>query len=231
MINIVAIIIARGGSKGIPNKNTINFCGKPLIAWTIDACIKGGATSVWVSSDSDQILEISKSFGAKLIKRPKEFAEDTSSSEDAWNHAIDYLEIEMRYSIDWVIAPQTTSPLTESKDISLGISKVKSQKFYSYFSCCPVSDTLIWGTDENNNLSSLNYDWKNRKRRQDNKKQFIENGAFYIFKPEVLKVNKNRFGENIGIIEMDNWKIFEIDTYEDIKICEILMQQMIINKQ
>ena len=230
MINIVAIIIARGGSKGIPNKNTISFCGKPLIAWTIDACIKGGATSVWVSSDSDEILEISKSFGAKLIKRPKQFAEDTSSSEDAWNHAIDYLEIEMRYSIDWVIAPQTTSPLTESKDISLGISKVKSQKFDSYFSCCPVSDTLIWGTDENNNLSSLNYDWKNRKRRQDAKKQFIENGAFYIFKPEVLKANKNRFGENIGIIEMDSWKIFEIDGYEDIKICEILMQQMIINK-
>ena len=64
MVNIVAIIIARGGSKGIPNKNIMNFCGKPLIAWTIDACLKGGVTSVWVSSDSDEILEISKTFGA-----------------------------------------------------------------------------------------------------------------------------------------------------------------------
>ena len=115
MVNIVAIIIARGGSKGIPNKNIMNFCGKPLIAWTIDACLKGGVTSVWVSSDSDEILEISKTFGANLIKRPKQFAKDTSSSEEAWSHAINYLEIKMGNFLDWVIAPQVTSPLTESK--------------------------------------------------------------------------------------------------------------------
>lgn len=228
MVNIVAIIIARGGSKGIPNKNIMNFCGKPLIAWTIDACLKGGVTSVWVSSDSDKILEISKTFGANLIKRPKQFAEDTSSSEEAWSHAIDYLEIKMRNSLDWVIAPQVTSPLTESKDIAMGISKVKSQKFDSYFSCSPVSDVLLWETDKSDCLSSLNYNWKDRKRRQDSKKQYIENGAFYIFKPEVLKENKNRFGNNIGLVEMDSWKIFEIDDFVDIEICKILMEHMII---
>ena len=60
MVKFISIIIARGGSKGIPNKNIMDFCGKPLIAWTIDASLKGGVTSVWVSSDSEQILEISK---------------------------------------------------------------------------------------------------------------------------------------------------------------------------
>ena len=67
-MNTVAIILARGGSKGIPKKNIIDFCGKPLIAWTIENCIRGGANSVWVSSDSDEILKISEQFGAKSIK-------------------------------------------------------------------------------------------------------------------------------------------------------------------
>tara|TARA_B100001057_G_scaffold80535_1_gene75785 strand:- start:17068 stop:17760 length:693 start_codon:yes stop_codon:yes gene_type:complete len=228
MVKFISIIIARGGSKGIPNKNIIDFCGKPLIAWTIDACLKGGVTSVWVSSDSEQILEISKVYGANVIKRPKEFAKDTSSSEDAWNHAIDYLKIKMKITPDWVIAPQVTSPLTEAKDISSAILKANYQNFDSYFSCCKVSDMLIWETNKSEKLSSLNYNWKDRKRRQDSNKQYIENGAFYLFKPEVLKEKNNRFGNNIGFIEMDSWKIFEIDEYDDIKICKTLMQYMII---
>ena len=118
--------------------------------------------------------------------------------------------------------------MVESKDIAMGISKVKSQKFDSYFSCSPVSDLLLWETDKSDCLSSLNYNWKDRKRRQDSKKQYIENGAFYIFKPEVLKENKNRFGNNIGLVEMDSWKIFEIDDFVDIEICKILMEHMII---
>ena len=74
----------------------------------------------------------------------------------------------------------------------------------------------------------MNYDWKNRKRRQEIEKQYIENGAFYIFQPNSILFHKNRFEGNIGCIEMDSWKIFEIDDYEDIKICKILMQHMII---
>ena len=70
-MNVVAIILARGGSKGVRKKNIIDFCGKPLIAWTIDNCIKGCANSVWVSSDSDEILEISAEYGANKIKRPE----------------------------------------------------------------------------------------------------------------------------------------------------------------
>ena len=87
---------------------------------------------------------------------------------------------------------------------------------------------LIWETNKSEKLSSLNYNWKDRKRRQDSNKQYIENGAFYLFKPEVLKEKNNRFGNNIGFVEMDNWKMFEIDEYDDIKICKILMQYMII---
>ena len=85
-MNIVAIILARGGSKGLPNKNILDFCGKPLIAWTIENCINGGASSVWVSSDSEKILEISKKYGANIIERPNEISGDLASSESAWLH-------------------------------------------------------------------------------------------------------------------------------------------------
>ncbi len=67
----VAIILARGGSKGITQKNIIDFCGKPLLAWTIKHCLDGGVDCVYVSSDSDKILEVGEEYGAESIKRPE----------------------------------------------------------------------------------------------------------------------------------------------------------------
>ena len=73
-----SIILARGGSKGLPGKNIINFCGKPLLAWTIEHCLEGGAAPVYVSSDSDEILTIAENYGAFKIQRPKRISGDTS---------------------------------------------------------------------------------------------------------------------------------------------------------
>ena len=86
-MNVVAVILARGGSKGIPKKNIIDFCGKPLIEWTIKHCFEGGVTSVWVSSDSFEILNISKNCGANTILRPDDLSHDISTSESSWLHA------------------------------------------------------------------------------------------------------------------------------------------------
>ena len=226
-MNVVAIILARGGSKGVPKKNIIDFCGKPLIAWTIDNCIKGGANSVWVSSDSDEILEISSKYGANKIKRPDEIAGDFATSESAWLHAIDYIELEEE-KIDWVLAPQVTSPLRDASDISKAITLAKESIHDSFFSCSVAEDLFFWEKDNNGNLDSVNYDWRNRKRRQDIPKQFIENGSFYLFKPQVLKNTNNRFGSNIGLVEMEFWKMFEIDSYDDLKMCSALMKEFII---
>ena len=226
-MNVVAIILARGGSKGVPKKNIIDFCGKPLIAWTIDNCIKGGANSVWVSSDSDEILEISSKYGANKIKRPDEIAGDFATSESAWLHAIDYIELE-EDKIDWVLAPQVTSPLRDASDISKAITLAKENIHDSFFSCSVAEDLFFWKKDNNGNLDSVNYDWRNRKRRQDIPKQFIENGSFYLFKPQVLKNTNNRFGSNIGLVEMEFWKMFEIDSYDDLKMCSALMKEFII---
>ncbi len=226
-MNVVAIILARGGSKGVPKKNIMEFCGKPLIAWTIDNCLKGGANSVWVSSDSDEILEISTEYGANKIKRPDDIAGDFATSESAWLHAINYIE-NIEEKIDWVVAPQVTSPLREAKDISKAISLAKQNIHDSFFSCSVAEDLFFWQKNHMGKLDSVNYDWRNRKRRQDIPKQFIENGSFYIFKPQVLKTTNNRFGSNIGIVEMEFWKMFEIDSFDDLKMCSALMREFII---
>ena len=226
-MKIIAIIIARGGSKGIPNKNIYDFYGKPLISWTIQACIKGGVKSVWVSSDSDNILNVAKENGAKLIKRPVEYATDKSSSESAWIHAINYIKQNFSINPEWVIAPQVSSPLTEPIDIKSALNKINDAQFDSFFSACRVEDLLIWEQDSKNNLNSINYNWRDRKRRQEITHQFVENGAFYVFKPEILIKSNNRFGKKIGVIEMESWKLFELDEFKDIEICKHLMQNIL----
>ena len=226
-MNVVAIILARGGSKGIPKKNIIDFCGKPLIEWTIKHCFEGGATSVWVSSDSTEILDIAKKCEANIIVRPEDLSQDLSTSESSWLHALNYIEKEIDQKIDWILAPQITSPIRESSDINKAIQLAINSEFDSLFSSSVVEDLFFWQF-ENKKLCSVNYDYKNRKRRQDAPKQFVENGSFYMFKPEVLKKYNNRFGENIGKVEMEFWKMFEIDSIEDLELCRMIFKNFIL---
>ena len=229
-MNCVAIILARGGSKGLPNKNILDFCGKPLIAWTIENCVNGGADSVWVSSDSEKILDISEKYGATKIKRPDDISGDFASSESGWIHAIKFIESNRDDKIDWVLAPQVTSPLRESKDIKNAISIATEGEYDSLFSSSSVEDLFFWEKNDEGILNSINYDWRNRKRRQDMKKQYVENGSFYMFTPEVVKKSKNRFGNKIGLVEMDFWKMFEIDSKDDFKMCEAIMKKFLNNE-
>ena len=143
-MNTIAIILARGGSKGIPNKNIIDFCGKPLIAWTIENCLEGGANSVWVSSDSDKILSVASEFGANIIKRPDDISGDFATSESAWLHALNYVESTAKIQIDWILAPQVTSPLRESSDIKKAISLANENQHDSFFSCSIAEDLFFW---------------------------------------------------------------------------------------
>ena len=221
---ITAIILARGGSKGIPKKNIIDFCGKPLIAWTIEHCSQGGADQVYVSSDSDEILEV----GATEHCHRATFgtAGDTASSESGWSHALNVIE-EKEGTVDWVLAPQVTSPLRTINDIREGIQTARSGNYDSLFSCSVTEDLFFW-EQKSEGLESVNYDWRNRKRRQDVPRQYIENGSFYLFKPEVLRANNNRFGGKIGIVEMEFWKMFEIDSQEDLRMCAALMKEFMV---
>lgn len=97
---VVAVILARGGSKGIPHKNIINFCGKPLIAWTIEHCHHAGIKEVYVSSDSEEILNVAQSYGALSIKRPEVISGDSATSESGWLHALEVID----KKIEWLLA-------------------------------------------------------------------------------------------------------------------------------
>jgi len=227
----VAIILARGGSKGLPNKNIRPFCRKPLITWTIDFCFQvPGIDSVWVSSDSEKILQISQNSGARPILRPESISGDMATSESAWLHAIDYIEKVSNGPIDWVLAPQVTSPLRTDDDAKKIFLALKNDDYDSMFSCSPVEDLFFWQYN-NNELESVNYDWRNRKRRQDIPSQFIENGSFYLFRRNVVKNYNNRFGGRIGMVEMEFWQSFEIDNIEDFKMCEAIMEKFILENR
>jgi N-acylneuraminate cytidylyltransferase len=223
-----AIILARGGSRGIPRKNIINFCGKPLIYWTISQCLSSKyIREVWVSSDSDEILKCAKDFGANPILRPNEIADHDVSSETSWLHAINYIEGKMGLA-DLILGPQVTSPLRESSDIDRAIDKFCKGSYDSMFSCSKAEDLFIWEESNNGKLNSSNYNYLSRKRRQDLPVQIIENGSFYLFKPDILKNHNNRLGGKIGFIEMDYWKMFEIDTWDDVKMCSSLMKEFLL---
>ncbi len=214
----VAIIPARGGSKGIPGKNIIDFCGKPLIAWSIlQACNSSEIDEVYVSSDSDEILMVAQNFGAKVIKRPDDISNDTATTESAVQHALSVIENQ----VSTILLLQATSPLRKPKDLSSALQQFYSEKWDSMFSGAKLEDFLIWAETPEGVLDSFNYDYRNRGRRQERVPQFVENGSFYIFKPEVLDKG-NRLGGRIGIYMMDFWQSFEIDTPQDLSLLKTI---------
>jgi len=227
-MRIVAIIPARGGSKSIHKKNLIDFCGKPLLTWSIEQALASLLVNkVYVSTEDQEIAVVSKKYGAGVIQRPIELSTDTASSEDALVHAIDRIEKEGGRNIDIVVFLQATSPLRNPADIDNALRKFIDQDADSLFSGAILEDFLIWG-DENGKLESINYNYRNRGLRQTRKKQYVENGSIYIFKPAVLKKKNNRLGGKIIVYEMEFWKSYEIDSYEDIEICEYYMRNKLL---
>jgi CMP-N,N'-diacetyllegionaminic acid synthase len=220
-MNPICIIPARGGSKGIPNKNIIDFNNHPLLSYSITQALSSSfIQEVYVSSDSDQILDIAQQYGAFPIVRPLNISGDKASSEEALTHTINQIST----PFDTVVFLQPTSPLRTSFDIDKCLSDFYSKKLDSLFSSCELEDCLIW-EDSNGNLSSINYNFNNRKRRQDHLPQLVENGSIYIFNKKGYIQNKNRLFGKIGHTIMESWKMFEIDNFEDLELCSFLYKK------
>lgn len=220
----VAIILARGGSKGIKNKNLIEINKKPLIGWTIEHAINcKNLSHVFVSSDSEKILNCAEKFGSKTIKRPSKISSDTSTSELGWLHALNHIEEKLKFSPDIILGPQVTSPIRKHDDFSNAINYFIKNEYDSLLTVNIMKDFFIWEKLKNN-YNSVNYDFKNRPRRQLIKEKFHENGSFYLFKPEILKKHKNRLGGKIGIYIMDKLQQYQIDEPDDIKTCEFILR-------
>ena len=222
MGKVFAIIPARGGSKGIPGKNLIPICGLPLIAWSILQAKKSSyVDEVYVSSDSEEILAIAKTYHAKVIIRPESISGDGASSESAWEHAVDC--IEKTECIDLVVGMQCTSTIRTVSDIDNAMKKFHAESLDSLFTANEVKDFFNWKISPNG-LESVNYDYRERKRRQEIDSRYLENGSFYIFKPKILRERKNRLGGKIGMFLMEHYQMFQIDDPGDVKLCEVIMK-------
>jgi len=227
---IIAIIPARGGSKGIPKKNIIDFCGKPLIAWSIlHAQGSQYVDEVFVSTDDEAIARVSREYGAQVIIRPDELATDTATSESALLHAIDSAG-----GCELAVFLQATSPVRTSDDIDKAYIALVEDKADSLFSGSLLEDFYIWNK-RGELLKSLNFDYLHRKRRQDHEKEFglqyVENGSFYMFRPDDLKKSGNRLNGRITVGLMELWKSFEIDSLEGLDFCRMIFQNKILNQQ
>ncbi|MBT6870585.1 MAG: acylneuraminate cytidylyltransferase family protein [Candidatus Marinimicrobia bacterium] len=221
-MNIIAIIPARGGSKGLPRKNVLSFNGEPLVVHSIKYAQNCDLINkVYVSTNDDEISSISSSASASIIQRPLEFSGDTATTESAIIHAISMMDSKP----DIIVLLQATSPFRPKNSLKEALEKFIKNDFDSLLSISPTH-RFFWSIDGNDNISP-NYDYLNRSRRQDLKRidtQFVENGSLYIFTYAHFLSVKNRLGGKIGYIEFAEKYSHEIDTELDFKILEALVK-------
>ena len=221
----IAIIPARGGSKGVPQKNIRLLLDKPLIAHTIlDAKASRATDKVYVSTDSSEIAAIAQDYGANVIQRPAELANDTASSESVLIHALSEIEKSRIYP-DLIVFLQCTSPIRTGTDIDNAIAKLKVENADSLLSVSP-SHRFLW-EEVDGVAKSINYDYRDRPRRQDMQPQYVENGSIYLFKPWILKEFGNRLGGKISFSIMSEASSWEIDSLLDLEIAESLMKKQV----
>jgi CMP-N,N'-diacetyllegionaminic acid synthase len=220
----LAVVAARGGSQGIPRKNLIDLCGKPLLAWTIEQANAAlGIDLVAVSSDSEEILATAERFGAVGVKRPEGLSGATAPSEAAWRHAFDALD-PVRGPFTRIVALQATSPIREAADLSAALAQYERDELDSLLSVCEVRDYFNWRIGPDGAPEAVNYDYQTRRMRQQIERRYLENGSFYVFKPCLLREKGNRLGGRIGLYVMDRHKMFQIDEPEDITLCGTIMR-------
>jgi YrbI family 3-deoxy-D-manno-octulosonate 8-phosphate phosphatase len=226
-MDVVTIIPARGGSKGIPRKNVTPLCGKPLIAWTIEAARNAKCTQrIFVSTDDQEIASLSKQFEAGVIPRPAELSCDTASSESALLHALEYLNENENYRPELLIFLQCTSPLTLPEDIDATVQALIAEQADSAMTVTPFH-SFIWQQDETGNMVGVNHDKSTRPRRQDRKSQYRETGAVYVMRTNGFKQFKHRFFGKTVIHVVSEDRAFEIDEPTDLCVVETFLRDRI----
>ena len=232
MINnkrIISIIPARGGSKGLPGKNIREICGKPLIAWSIEKAKNSKYIDVvLVTTDSQEIASIAKSYGAEVpFIRPENLSDDLASTYDVIRHGLEYYSDVKSNLFDYVVLLEPTSPLREDKDIDLMLEKLDghTDEYDSIVSVGEISEnpTIV------KKLSGLDIfpyckELAQTTRRQDNTPAYFPYGVAYIAKTTKLLEEKTFYTKKCMAYEIKRYQNYEIDDIYDFLCVENVMK-------
>lgn len=223
--NVLAIIPARGGSKGVPRKNIRNMAGKPLIAWTIEEAKKSKyITRLILSSDDEEIIEVAKQFGCEVpFKRPIELAQDDTPGIEPVLHAIEQCP-----GYDYVVLLQPTSPLRTVEDIDGCIEMLLTQNNDFVVSVTEPNKSPYWmyRVDLDGSMETIVKQDEYITRRQDLPKAYVLNGAVYVAKVERLLEEKNFLNSDTKAYIMKYENSFDIDSELDFIVCDYLINRM-----
>ena len=228
--SVLAIIGARGGSKGVKNKNIRPLLGKPLIAWTIEQAIESELFDhVVLTSDSDEIMQISAQYGADVFfKRPDEYATDTAPKIPAIRHAL--LESERHFGkrYDYVVDLDATAPLRLISDLVEALQQFEREGYDALITAMPARRSPYFNLVEQGDNGCVDLSKKLDRpisRRQDSPKCFDMNASFDIWKREVLLKSDTLFTDNTGLYVMPEDRSIDIDCELDWRIVEMLMAE------
>ena len=220
-MKVTAFVPARCGSKAIRLKNIRPFFGQPLIFWCLQALEECTAVDqVVLATDCQEITDCAQAFGfskLEIYRREPANAQDQSATEDVMREYIEHASLPDDH---YFLLVQATSPFTGSQDFEKAIDMLKQGTCDSLLSCSRVK-RFLW-SDQG---QPLNYDFRNRPRRQDFSGTLMENGAFYLNQVKNIKEHGNRLSGNIGIYEMEPYTALELDEETDWAQGEDLMQK------
>lgn len=222
----IAIIPARSGSKGVKDKNIRNLCGKPLMAYSIEAALESGEfDEVMVSTDSERYAQIARTFGANVpFLRSKATATDTA---DSWDMVVEVLVNYQKLgrNFDTFCLLQPTSPLRTAIDIKEAYKIYKEKAEFAVVSVCEAEHSPLWcGHLPDNNEFIYFVDEKNLKQRQNGQKFYRLNGAIYIVNIARFKTERNLYRNGSFAYIMSQEKSVDIDTELDLKLAEQLLR-------
>ncbi len=220
----IAFIPVRCGSKSIPFKNIKLFCNRPLVYWSLLALqYSKSVDSVYVATDCFEIESVVQGFNfskVKIYNRESENATDSASTESVMLEFINNNEFSNQ---DLFLLVQVTSPLMQARDIDRSVDQFKVENCDSLLTCVRTK-RFLW----NSKNIPINYDYRQRPRRQDFKGVFMENGALYISTVGSIKRYKNRLSGSISIYEMNEYTAVELDENDDWSVAESLMYKYVL---
>mgnify|MGYP000385495370 CR=1 FL=1 len=223
---MIAIIPARAGSKGLPGKNIKDLCGKPMLAYSIEAAINSKYISdVIISTDDQEIADIAVSYGAICpFLRPEYLASDDAIAVDNYIYTLERLNSEYGYNIKEFIVLQPTSPLRKTSDIDNAIELFKQKDADSVISYTEEIHPITWHKYLDNNGKFVNIFPETIQNRQINKPSYYPNGAVFVFNFELIK-NKKYYSDNSFAYLMERENSADIDTIQDFNYAEYILRK------